>query len=254
MNPTKNRFCFCTLALGQKYRILAKQLAQDIEKFFPGTCLVVGTEQPKFFESCANVYAFQFRQRGILHCYHDKRFVIEKALLQYSTAIAIDADTRITEAIPTNLEWKPGLTGRSINIIEHVKRRNLDRLPTLELLANKLNLALENVFWVGESLLIVSQDNGKEIEFLKQWGKIGTYLELKGIHAGSGNAIGLAAATIGWTIHQEGWNELRNVTNHIDASRQKKSSWEIWQRRLGYHYRLNMTRLKALISFDFYYK
>lgn len=255
MNTTNNSFCFCTLALGEKYRLLAKQLSLDLAKYAPGTFLVVGTEKPNFFESSPNVYAFLFKQKGILHCYHDKRFVLEKALSQSSTAIAIDADTRIIDKVPTHIEWMPGLTGCSRNILEHVKRCNPERLLTLEVLANKLDLSLENIFWVGESLLIVSKDNGKEIEFLKQWGKIGDYLELKGIHAGEGNAIGLAAATIGWTVHVEGWNELRDVTKHLDAAHQKNSvsSWNNLKRRLGYHYRLNRKRIQALNNYNFYY-
>ncbi|MEQ9371896.1 MAG: hypothetical protein RIG63_23110 [Coleofasciculus chthonoplastes F3-SA18-01] len=256
MDTTNNNFCFCTLALGKKYRLLAKQLSQDLEKHSPGTFLVVGTEKPNFFQSSANVYAFPFKQKGILHCYHDKRFVLEKALSQYPTAIAIDADTRIIDKVPTHIEWMPGFTGCSRNIIEHVQRRNPERLPTLEILANKLNLSLDNVSWVGESLMIVSKDNGKETDFFQQWGKIGDYLELQGIHAGSGNAIGLAAAKIGWTVHAQGWDELRNVTKHLDAAYQKKSVslWDNLERRLGYHYRLNISRVKALKDFDFYYK
>lgn len=255
MNQTKRSFCFCTLALGEKYRLLAKQLSQDLEKYSPGTLLVVGTEKPNFFESSSNVYAFHFKQKGILHCYHDKRFVIEKALSEYSTAIAIDADTRIIDNVPTHIEWIPGFTGCSRNILEHVKRRNPERLPTIETLAKKLNLSLENVSWVGESLMIVSKNNGKETEFFQQWGKIGDYLELHGIHAGSGNAIGLAAAKIGWTVHAQGWNEFQNVTQHLDAAYQKKSvsSWDNTKRRLGYHYRLNRKRLQALNDFNFYY-
>ncbi|MEQ9549562.1 MAG: hypothetical protein RIM23_08090 [Coleofasciculus sp. G3-WIS-01] len=256
MNTTNNSFCFCTLALGEKYRLLAKQLSQDLAKYAPGTFLVVGTEKPNFFESSSNVYAFLFQQKGILHCYHDKRFVIEKALSQYPTAIAIDADTRIINKLPTHIEWMPGLTGCSRNILEHVQRRNPARLPTLEILANKLNLSLDNVSWVGESLMIVSKDNGKETEFFQQWGKIGDYLELQGIHAGSGNAIGLAAAKIGWTVHAQGWDELRNVTKHLDAAHQKNivSVGDNFKRRLGYQYRLNISRVKALKDFDFYYK
>lgn len=255
MNSTNKRFCFCTLALGEKYRLLTKQLSQDLEQYAPGTLLVVGTENPNFFKSISNVYAFQLKQKGILHCYHDKRFVLEKALSQYSTAIAIDADTRIIDKVPTHIEWMPGFTGCSRNILEHVKRRNPERLPTIEILANKLNLSLENVSWVGESLMIVSKDNGKETEFFQQWGKIGSYLELKGIHAGSGNAIGLAAAKIGWTIHEHGWQELQSVTKHLDAAYQKKSEslWNNLKRRWGYHYRLNRKRIQALNDFNFYY-
>ncbi|MCA1993814.1 MAG: hypothetical protein LDL41_17475 [Coleofasciculus sp. S288] len=256
MNQQEKDFCFCTLALRPKYRALAKRVAQDLETNSPGTLLVVGTDDPKDFEGCSNVSTFSLYQRGILHCYHDKRFVIEKALTQARAAIIIDADTRIVEKIPNDMTWKPGLTACSENLIEHVKRYTPERLKALETVAEKLNISLEGVPWVGESLFIVARDGGKEIEFLNLWGKIGNYLELKGIHAGSGNAIGLAAAKVGWTVNGERWHELSATTKHLDASYEKKSRtfWQIWERRLGYHYRLNRSRLQALKEFDFYYR
>lgn len=256
MSQTEKDFCFCTLALRPKYRLLTKGLAEDLDTYSPGTLLVVGTDEPEDFREQKNVLAFKHRQKGILHCYNDKRFVLEKALSEFRTAIIIDSDTRIVEKVPSNIEWRAGITAATENIVTHVKKYNLERLQSLETVANKLNISLDNVSWVGESLFIISRDNGKEIEFLKQWGKIGNYLELKGIHSGEGNAIGLAAAKIGWTVNHASWDEIKGVTNHLDASYEQKSItfWENLKRRIGYHYRLNVTRLQALNDFDFYYR
>lgn len=256
MKQTQKDSGFCTLALRPKYRLLAKQLAQDLETYSPGTLLVIGTDEPKDFEACSNVWAFKLNQRGIFHCYHDKRFVIEETLLKCRSAIMIDADTRIAEEVPSHIQWSPGITGRNQSILEHITKYTPERLEIIKEVANKLTIQLDNVRWIGESLFIVSQDNGKEIEFINLWGKIGKYLELHGIHSGEGNSMGLAAAKVGWTIHEDQWQELRKITQHLDASYENKSKTfvENWQRRLGYHYRLNFARLKALKEFNFYYR
>ncbi|MCP2729295.1 hypothetical protein [Limnofasciculus baicalensis] len=256
MNQFEKDFCFCTLALQPKYRLLAQRLAGDLAQYSPETLLVVGTDEPIDFKEKNNVIAFKHRQEGILHCYNDKRFVLEKALSKCRTAIIIDADTRIVRNIPNNIEWMPGITGRSENLIQHVNKHTPERLPYFQTLAKKLNLSLDNVPWVGESLFIISRDGGKEKEFLKQWGEIGNYLELNGIHSGEGNGIGLAATKIGWTVNLGEWKEIKAVTQHLDASDEKTSTtvWENWQRRLVYHYRLNRMRVKALKDFNFYYR
>lgn len=75
--PTAN-YCFCTLALREKYQKLTKTLAEDLKKYAPGGSLVVGTDAPQYFDNSPNVIAFKHTQKGILHCYNDKRFVLEK--------------------------------------------------------------------------------------------------------------------------------------------------------------------------------
>ncbi len=256
MSKIEKNFCFCTLALPPKYRLLAQRLAEDLAQYSPETLLVVGTDEPIDFKDKNNVIAFKHRQEGILHCYNDKRFVLEKALSKCRTAIIIDADTRIVKKVPNTIDWMPGITATSENLIQHVTKYTPERLVHLQALAQKLSLSLENVSWVGESLLIISRDGGKEKEFLKQWGEIGNYLELNGIHSGEGNAIGLAATKIGWNVNLSYWEKIKAVTQHLDASDEKTSTtvWRNWQRRILYHYRLNRMRLKALKNFNFYYR
>ena len=256
MIKTTQNFCFSTLAFNEKYRLMAKQISQELQKYAPEIVLIVGTDNPKDFNNLSNVIAFELHQKGILHCYHDKRFVVEKALSMYDVAIQIDADINIVDFPPQNLDYLPSIIGGTEeNMINHVQKYTPERLIHIEKVASKLGLDLSKAQYIGESLMIFSRDNGKEKDFLHYWGEIGTYLELKGIHAGSGNAIGLAALKIGWTIERnQDWETIHKLAVHFDASQKiKKSSWEQLQRRLAYHYRLNKTRLKALGNFSFYY-
>ncbi|MBD2296877.1 hypothetical protein H6G06_26220 [Anabaena sphaerica FACHB-251] len=255
MSQEQKDYCFCTLALGKKYRLLTQQLAQDLEKYSPGTYLVIYTDEPQDFSQTHNTLAFKYQQQGILHCYHDRRFVIEKALSKFPVAIHIDADTKILSNVP-EITHTSGIVGRQENLLEHVKKYSPERLPYIEKIASKLDIPLENASFVGESLYIVGRDDGKETDFIKYWGMIGSYLELHRIHAGDGNAIGLAAAKVGWTINSESWSGLHQVTKHFDASHtpEPKNWVKNLRRRVGYHYRFNKARLTALQKFDFYYK
>ncbi|MEA5513549.1 hypothetical protein [Nodularia sp. UHCC 0506] len=256
MNHAQRDFCFCTLALRHKYRLLAQQMATDLEKYSPGATLLVLTDEPSCFQENSNVLAFKHRQQGILHCYHDKSILMEIALSQFPVAIHIDADTRILAPIPNNLQWKPGITvGHFENLVEHVKQYTPERLQPLQKVASHFNIDLATVTYVGESLFVIARDNGKEIDYLKSWAMIGRYLELRGIHAGAGNAMGIAATKVGWKIFQDGWQELKVVMHHTDASYGNKQMtlWEKWERRLGYHYRLNLARVMALKNAKFYY-
>jgi hypothetical protein len=128
-------------------------------------------------------------------------------------------------------------------------------LQPLQKVASHLNIDLQTVTYIGESLFIITRDNGREVDYLKYWAMIGRYLELRGIHAGAGNAMGIAATKVGWTISQDNWQEIKDVIHHTDASysNKQKSSWEKLQRRIGYHYRLNLARIMALKNAKFYY-
>ena len=77
-------FCFSVLALGSKYRLMTQQLIKNIEQYAPEAYVVVGTDNPAEFNKYNKVIAFKLFQRGILHCHHDQRFVIQKALKQFS--------------------------------------------------------------------------------------------------------------------------------------------------------------------------
>jgi hypothetical protein len=165
------KFCFCTLALGINYRNLALELAQDLKKYSPNILLVILTDKPQHFSNFPNVLAFKHRQKSV-GCYHDKLFVIEKALSQFHSCIFIDADMRILASVPEDLEWQPGITAKIAwhNIVKHNK--NKIEINILGKIAQKLNLNLEDITFVHECLFVVTRDEGRELEFLKNWEKL----------------------------------------------------------------------------------
>jgi hypothetical protein len=256
MNTAENSFCFCTLAFGSRYRLMVKELANDLKQYSPGTKLIVGTEQPDDFNQEQNIIAFKLTQQGILHCYNDKRFVLEKALLKFRTAIYIDADTRIIETLPNDITFPAGIIGCHKNMLKHISKYRPRDLEKLKKMALKLNIKFEEAQWVGESLFIITRDEGKEQDFLKIWSKLATYSELRGMYSGEGSIMGLAATKVGWQIDKRDiWDSLRQIAQHLDASRErsKESFWDHLKSRIGYYYRLNKMRLIALTDFSFYY-
>lgn len=199
MTVQNQQTCFCTLALGKKYRSLAQLLAKDLAQHSPHTPLVILTDEVPWFKDHPNVLAVEHRQQGV-KCYHDKRFAIKRALSQFETCIFIDADMRITGEVLTDLQWKSGITARTgCGITKHNQTRSKD-LAVIQNVAKKWNLSLEAVSYVNEFLFTVSRDAGKEIEFLKNWDAIASYFEVHGVYDGEGNAIGLAAAKAGLEI------------------------------------------------------
>jgi hypothetical protein len=254
-------FCFGILALTSKYQLLAKKCAEDLEKYFPETTVVIGTDNPYVFQDCNNVFAFKMKKNGILHCYHDKRFVLEKALEKFKTAIFIDADTKIIDSPATSFKIELPTEGihamHVANLIQHMQYYTPERLYHFKKLSKKLEIDLNSASFVGESLFAVSVEGNKTSEFFRQWDSIASYLQLHGIHAGAGNAIGLAAAKAGLEITKPPWlKSLNQVTHHFDASHgsSKKTSWDFFKNRLSYHYRLNKARIIALKDFNFYYR
>ncbi|MBP0016862.1 MAG: hypothetical protein J7647_04810 [Cyanobacteria bacterium SBLK] len=256
-----HNFCFSILALNLKYQLLAKELAEDIKKYSPETSVVIGTDNPDIFSDCRNVLAFKMEKRGILHCYHDKRFVIQEALKKFKIVIQIDADTRIDNPLPESFEPSTGLAAIHVeNSIEHTKKYNPERLKSLHKLAKKLSLDLETISYVGEALFAIVGEEEQTLEFIRYWDAIARYLELRGIHAGEGHAIGLAAAKVGLEIGKPSWlKNIHKAKRHLRAasasdSKPKNILWNNSIRRINYHYRLNKARILALKDFDFYYR
>jgi hypothetical protein len=262
MEKSRN-FCFSVLALKPKYQDLTKSLARDLEIHAPGITIVVGTDNPNTFKDCRNVYAFHLEKRGILHCYHDKRFVMQSALSQFDTALQIDADTKIIDRIPESIQASEGISAIHIaDITTHTEAYAPERLPHFHKLAEKLDIDLNQVKFIGESLFAVSASSDKAEAFINQWSLIARYLELHGIHAGEGNAIGMAAAKVGLSVSRPSWlDSIDQVRRHIDASStsfnqgtRKSKYWDQLGRRAQYHYRLNIARARALKNFNFYYR
>lgn len=253
----KTDFCFSVLALSSKYQILAKSLAKGLEEYAHDVPIVIGTDNPNFFQDCPNVSAFYLEKQGILHCYHDKRFVIKEALKVSDTVIQLDADTQITESIPTFISPGSGLIGIFIdNAVRHMTKYTPERLSHFQKLAHKLDVNLNEVSFVGESLFSISADCDLGSKFIQQWDLIARYLQIHGIHAGEGNAMGMAAAKVGLEVKKSSWLEsLNKIRQHVNASenQSKPSSFQQLGRRFDYHYRLNRARISALKDCEFYY-
>jgi hypothetical protein len=242
-------YCFCTLALRSPYRLLVKNLAEDLKKYAPKVNLIVFSDDPNDFKDYQNILAFKYTQKGIPHCWNDRRFVLEKALSMYNTAIHIDADTRILGSLPEQIEWLPGITAMTDDLLQHAS--DWMYAPDVQLMnkvAKELNIPLEKAKLIHESLYMVTRDNGRELEFLKQWDILAKTLELKGYTSSDGYLMGMAAQQVGWNINNQGWENVKNLTNHFFADdRKPKSIIKKFKRKISYSYRLNRARLTQML-------
>ncbi|QIR36935.1 hypothetical protein HCG51_09435 [Tolypothrix sp. PCC 7910] len=297
LKPTQQEqqeVCFCSLALGQRYRSHACLLAQDIEKNLPGVNLILLTDKPQEFDKYQNVLAFKHQQQSI-GCYHDKRFVIAKALSLFNTCIFVDADIRILDKFLSEIKWLPGINARSCtSIVKHnkvyidsvndaSKPNRIRHLQILSKLANKLDLDLEdtNIQFVMEMLFVVTKQDGREIEFIKHWENIALYCELNGFYGAEGYAIGMAAAKAGLEVRWDAMEGIVYFKDWVERQKIKKgqanaddtliyfqqheaieycqsSLLQKLKRRLekfiGYYYRYFSLRIVSLKNFSFYYR
>ena len=193
--------CFCTLAVGKRYRLHAKMLAGDIQKYAPETAFVVLTDKPKDFEHLANVLAFPHWLQSVKG-YHDKRFVLEKALSLFAACIFVDSDVRLLGSVPQNLPFADGIVARyGCGIVKHNSTDTARAAFTsIQSVANRLNLNLEEVYWFHEFMFLLSKQQGKEQAFFECWRAIAREFEMNGIYDGEGSVMGLAAAATGLNI------------------------------------------------------
>lgn len=191
-------FCFGTLAVGDRYRKHAKLLAQDIQNYAPTQRLIVLSDRPEDFQNYPQVLAVLHQLQSVKG-YHDKRFVLEKALSLFKTCVLVDADVRIIGSVFTELTWPPGITARTgCSVGKHLKNIHKSRkTEILQAAAQHLNLEIENVPWLHEFLFAMTHQQGKEKEFFQLWQTISYFLESQGMYDGEGYAIGFAAAKVG---------------------------------------------------------
>lgn len=219
-----NNFCFCTLATGKRYRTHAKMLANDLEKHSPSTEFIVLTDKPIEFKEFSNVQAFHHKIQSIKG-YHDKLFVLQKALELYDTCIFLDSDVRILGTVPSDMEFLPGITARTgSNIIKHNSAsdyRKQKYLPIILELGQKLSINLEQTSWIHEFMFTLKKDNGKEEELLRLWSDISQIFEKKGIYNGEGSIIGLSAAASGLTIRYDSQDRFPFFKDLIERVRIK---------------------------------
>ena len=257
----KNNFCFCGLALGLKYRSCARDLAHDLEKYHPNTYYLILTDNAADFADLDNVIAINHRQNSVMFPYHDRRFAIEESLSRFDMTIQIDTDVRILKPLvfSEELSGLKGIVANSYSLSKHLGQYQSDIIDIYRNVAKRLEIDFEQATYIGEFIFAVGKDNGKEKEFIDNWGKIGRYLELHRVHGADGPAIGLAAAKTGFPVYasQWPWTVESEFVDHLKFSSGKnkidKSTVEKLKFRLAYHYRLNKSRLLALKDFRFYY-
>ncbi|WP_228061991.1 hypothetical protein [Coleofasciculus sp. LEGE 07081] len=119
-------------------------------------------------------------------------------------------------------------------MIKHIKQRiNKTNPPRPSLIrqfefyqrmAKKLGLDIKTdpIIWIYEFLFVVTRDSGKEIEFLKYWGKLALYAELHGHHKHPAYAIGLAAAKAGLPIRHDVMNGIDFFDDRVEKVRISK--------------------------------
>ena len=248
--------CFCSLALRAPYRKLALRLSEDLAERVPGVPFVVLTDAPKEFCGVDNVIAIRHTHHFGYRPYNDKVFVLEEALKRFSVAIQIDVDTRITQSISEKINkfCLPGIAGCSKGLLEHTKKNNPKDFEKIERIADKLGLRLEGVRWVGEHMFVLRRDNGKEKEFFAMWKKLARYWDIHKLGAKDGTLIGLAAASVGWNISSEHWQDLNACLEHLDIHRQQKpGEIKMFLDKWNYRLRILGVRFFSLADREFYY-
>lgn len=198
---TSKTFCFCTLAVGHRYRAHAELLVQDIQEHMPSTALCILTDRPEQFSEFPRVLAFKHQLQSVKG-YHDKRFVLEKSLSLFESCMFLDADVRVLGSVTKEMQWSPGITARAgTDLVSRMKIiRNQKETRVIKEAAKKLNIDLEKVQWLHEFMFVMKRQNGLEAEFFRLWQTTSYFFESQGIYHGECYSMGLAAAQIGMKI------------------------------------------------------
>lgn len=246
-------FCFCTLAVGSEYRRLAKNLAESMKKYASDVPLIVLTDGVNDFGGHDNVEAFQHNKVSI-HLYHDKVFVLEKALSVYRSAIFIDADIEFKANAPEVNFTENTLIAKKIPILEHKPNRSGFRSGVLKKLINRTGLDPKKTFWVGAGIFGLTGCGEKVKSFLECWKKCSMFFALRNIHVGDGNSIGIAAAKSGLRLDQEQYDSIRKAVVHHEITKERKKGFKTIINDLARNF-LALARLwiKALKEYKFYH-
>lgn len=224
-------FCFCTLAVGNRYRRHAQLLAKDIQQYSPTTSFVVLTDRPDDFKPHSHVIPFKHRLQSV-QGYHDKRFVLEQSLALFDTCIFLDSDVRIIGFVNKEMKFLPGITARTgCNILQH----NTDKpivLETIEKVATKLEIDLQETKWFHEFMFTIQKQDGVELEFLKLWQTISYLFEMQGIYAREGDVMGLAAAKVGLSIRFDSTDRFPFFKDNIERVRIKNGQSHLHDKQI----------------------
>jgi hypothetical protein len=224
-------WCFCTLALGQDYCRLARQLAGDLARSAPGVIFFVVTDNASSFRGLSNVQAVQHRQRSFLGL-NDKLVVMRKALSRYQTAVFVDADMRILGPVDLDPEiCEPGLKCYLIRTWQwtydthdrspSAPQWQKDDLRIMGLLQQAFDIREDarNIPYVTEGLFAITAGDRKDLElFLRKWNSLAEFCERNKFFRHSGFSIGLAAMLTGFPIKQHDFRGL-NFFEHLYSLR-----------------------------------
>jgi hypothetical protein len=249
----RSEFCFATLALRVPYRAAAMNLANDLAIYAPGRKLIVLTDDPCSFQNHANVIVYLHRQQGLFNCWNDKRFAISAAFKHGNTVIFYDADTRISQPLPNKIEVTPPLsTDWTPNLEEQtIRYQNANVANIIFKTCGSFGVDPKQSVYIDDNFYVIRQDKGREIVFLKVWGKVAEQLDLEGIGANDGTCMGIAAAVVGWHASQDEVRAFDAARTHLlDGGKKatKKSLWERLLRRIIYRVLILKNRLAYVVT------
>lgn len=228
--PATPNFCFCTLAIGNRYRQHALLLAEDLERYSPETLFIVLTDKPQVFQR-SNTKAFAHRLQSV-GGYHDKRLVIEKALTFCQSCIFVDSDLRILGTVPAEMEFAPGLTARTgCNLLQQ-NRGYPATIALIQQVAKERGIDLDRVDWFHEFMFVVTRQNGVEKDFLKVWAELADYFELRGFYNHEANVIALAAAQTGFNFQIEFYDRFPFFKDKIEGERIKNQQSSLEEKQI----------------------
>ncbi len=215
MSPDTSKACFATLALGRPFVFHAQQLAVDLRDHAPATQLLVFTDHVRAFRSHPNVIARPHRQRGVLRCFHDKRFMIPVALESFDTCILIDANIRILEPVPQDAipSIAPGITAPRLYSVASKWESDRDTNTTSDApnqetrvvlrALNALQLHPQKAYFVQEFLYAVRRDPEHPeavTTWLAAWDALAGFFDFHRLAWSEGFGIGLAAGVTGFPV------------------------------------------------------
>lgn len=204
------------MAFGRVYRHHAERLALDFSVFAPQFPLLMLVDKPVDVVARPGLHISQYRPEGALRRYHDKRLLIEAGLnAGHSTVVVIDANSRLVEPLPTQLDLRPGLNAFITQpLLTHLQeeeqaagsgRRRFStrhQRRCLERAAKELGVSMDKATFVQESIYALHAPERQVRDFIDVWGRLGRFMDYHGLAWSEGFAISLAAATVGMEVHQ----------------------------------------------------
>ena len=199
----RDHYCFCTLALGERYCELAIQLAKDLAHNSPSAPFFVLTDRPEKFVGIKNTIVVKHRKKSV-EGYNDKLCVVNKALALFDTCILLDADMRVLGPVKLDKEFfEPGIkVYELVSWVEESEealfgepaRWKSNALRIMRILRKELNLKQDDkdIPYVTEFLFAVTKFEKVDI-FLNKWNELAEFCEKQRMFRWEGLSIGLAA-------------------------------------------------------------